>query len=294
MTSLDAQIELVPPALVVTAAKGAVEIRGGRGHVTTEALRELWRARDVLGAFALRQVKVKYKQAIVGIGWAVVQPVTAALLFALFLGNFTHIESEGVAYVVFALAGTVAWTYFATATIHSMDSLVIDQALLRKVYFPREVLPIASILSALVDFVPALATVMVACAIVGIEPSLAWLAVPVPLLLLMLAALAMGLALSAVNIYYRDVRMVLPFVLQLGLFVSPVVFSLDVIPAKWRTAYAVVNPVAAAIDGLRRTLVHQTWPDPTITLLALAWCLVLVAAAYALFKRLERGFADRI
>jgi ABC-type polysaccharide/polyol phosphate export permease len=281
----------VPVAPRVSAV---VEVRGGPGRVSAESFRELWQFRDVLAAFAVRQVKVKYKQAAIGIGWALVQPITSALLFALFLGHFTHVGSEGVPYIVFALAGTVAWTFFSTATSHSMESLVGDQTLLRKVYFPREVLPLAAVLAALVDFVPALATAAAGCWIAGIAPSAAWLALPLPLVLLALTALGLGLGLSALNVYYRDVRYVLPFVLQLGLFATPVVFSLSVVPAEWRTPYAVANPVAAAVDGLRRIVVHQTWPDMRVTVLALAWSLLLVAGGYVLFKRLERGFSDRV
>jgi lipopolysaccharide transport system permease protein len=271
-----------------------VEIHGGHGSASIASLRELRRFRDVLGAFVLRHVKVKYKQAALGVGWAVVQPVASALLFAVFLGHYAHIGSEGVSYVVFALAGTVAWSYFSSAAGQSMESLVADQTLLRKVYFPREILPLAAVIAALVDFLPALATVLVAAAIAGIGPSLAWLALPLPLLLLALTALGLGFALSAVNVYYRDVRYVLPFLLQLGLFASPVVFSLSVVPEPWRTVYAALNPVAAAIDGLRRTIIHQTWPDMTQTLLALGWATLLVGGGYWLFKRLERGFSDRI
>jgi lipopolysaccharide transport system permease protein len=271
-----------------------IEIRGGSGRASIGSLRELWRFRDVLAAFAVRQVKVKYKQAAIGISWALVQPVASALMFALFLGHFTHVGSEGVPYIVFVLAGTAAWSFFSTATGHSMESLVGDQMLLRKVYFPREVLPLAAVLAALVDFVPALATAAVACAVAGIAPSVAWIALPLPLLLLALTALGLGLGLSALNVYYRDVRYALPFVLQLGLFATPVVFSLAVVPAQWRTLYAVINPVAAAVDALRRILVHQTWPDLRVTLLALVWSLLVVGLGYTLFKRLERGFSDRV
>jgi lipopolysaccharide transport system permease protein len=269
-------------------------IEGGPGRGGLAALRELALYGDVISAFAVRHVKVKYKQAVVGIGWAVIQPVVAALLFALFLGHFAKIGSEGEPYILFALAGTVSWSCFSTAASSSVESLVTDQMLLRKVYFPREVLPIASVLAALVDFLPALCTVLVVAALDGVYPALSWVALPVPLLLIGLSALAFGIGLSGLNVYYRDVRYVLPFVLQLGLFVSPVVFSVRVVPARWRTLYEAINPMSAAIDSMRRIVVHRAWPQWTPTLLALAWLLVLLAATYSLFKRLERGFADRV
>ncbi len=278
----------------LAADRSVLEVSGGPGRVGLDSFRELWQFRDVLGAFALRHVKVKYKQAAVGIGWAVIQPVATALLFAVFLGRLAHVPSEGVSYIVFALAGMACWTYFASASTGAMESLVTEQTILRKVYFPREVLPLAVVAAALVDLAPAIATAGVAAAIAGIYPSLAWLALPLPLALLVLPALALGLGLSALNVYYRDVRYVLPFVIQLGLFASPVVFPLALVPERWRTLYSIVDPVAPAIDGVRRIIIHQTWPDVPVTLAALAWSLVLVAVGYTLFKRLERGFSDRV
>jgi lipopolysaccharide transport system permease protein len=239
-------------------------------------------------------VKVKYKQAAIGIGWAVIQPVAAASVFAVFLGRYAGIASEGVPYLLFALAGMVAWTYFSTAAGTAMESLVTDQALLRRVYFPREVLPLAYVAAALVDFLPALATLVIAALFYGVVPGVAWLAIPLPVVVLVVTAAAVGVGLSGVNVYYRDVRYALPFVLQLGLFASPVVYSLQAVPGSWRDVYAIANPVAAAVDGLRRTVVHGTWPDWLLTVGALAWSLTLLVLAYTLFKRLERGFSDRV
>jgi lipopolysaccharide transport system permease protein len=271
-----------------------VEVRGGPGGLSRETFVEDWQFREVLWAFVVRHIKVKYKQAAVGVGWAVVQPVLSALLFALFLGKLAKIPSEGVPYLLFALAGMIAWTYFSTAAGSAMDSLVTDQALLRKVYFPREILPLASVGAALVDLAVGLMTLVVAAALFGILPSLAWLALPLPLLLLIITATALGLGLSALNLYYRDVRYALPFVLQLGLFASPVVYPLALVPPAWRTLYEILNPVAAAIDGLRRITVHQTAPDWGITIGALIWSVILLIGAAFLFKRLERSFSDRV
>jgi lipopolysaccharide transport system permease protein len=270
-----------------------VEVRGGPGKLSAESMVELWHFREVLWAFVVRHLKVKYKQAAVGIGWSVVQPVFSAVLFAIFLGRLASIPSEGVPYLLFALAGMTAWTFFSGAAGSAMESLVTDQALLRKVYFPREILPIAAIGAGLVDLLIALVTVLVAAALFGIWPSLAWLALPLPLLLLIISATALGLGLSALNVYYRDVRYTLPFVMQLGLFVSPVVYPLGLVPPAWRTLYAIANPVAAAIDGLRRIVLHQSAPDWGITLGALIWSLVLLVGGAFLFKRLEKSLADR-
>jgi lipopolysaccharide transport system permease protein len=277
-----------------TEEKPVLDVTGGRGRLSRESLRELWIFREVLWAFAVRQVKVKYKQAAVGVGWAVLQPVVSAALFALFLGRFAGVASEGVPYLLFALAGMVPWMYFSSAGSSAMESLITDQALLRKVYFPRDILPLAAVGAGLVDFGPGLLTLLVAAGLYGIAPSVAWLALPLPILILILAAAALGLGLSGLNVYYRDVRYALPFVLQIGLIVSPVVYSLDAIPEQWRTTYAILNPLAAAIDGVRRIVTHRAWPDMGITFGALAWSAFLLLLAYALFKRLERGFSDRV
>lgn len=271
-----------------------MEFRGGPGRVSGDSFRELWAFREVLWAFLLREAKVKYKQAVVGIGWAVLQPVLSAALFAVFLGRLAGVPSEGAPYLVFALTGMVAWTFFSGASGTAIESLVGDQALLRKVYFPREVLPLAAIGAGLIDFAPGLLTLTVAAALYGIAPGASLLALPLPLLLLAISATALGLGLSAVNVYYRDVRYVMTFALQVGLFVSPVVYPLEVIPLGWRRVYAIVNPVASAIDGLRKIVIHRTWPDLATTLGALAWAFALLVLAYVVFKRLERGFSDRV
>ena len=274
--------------------KPEFEVTGGRGRISLQGVRELWQFREVLGAFVVRQVKVRYKQAALGVGWAVLQPMLAALVFALFLGRLAHLKSEGAPYMAFALAGTVCWSFFSGAAGGAMDSIVTDQAILRKVYFPREIFPLAAVLASLLDIVAGLCTFAVTALALGLRPHLALLALPVPILLLVLTSLALGLGLSAVNVYYRDVRYVLPFVFQLGIFVTPVIYSLSVVPGHWRTPYEVLNPLAAAIDGLRRIALHGTWPQLMPTVLAFAWALLLAAGALSLFKRLERGFADRI
>jgi lipopolysaccharide transport system permease protein len=283
--------EARPPS---TQEKPLLEVAGGPGGASRESLRELWIFREVLSAFVVRQVKVKYKQAAVGIGWSIIQPVLAAAIFALFLGKLARVASEGSPYLLFALAGMVGWMYFSGAASMAMESLIADQALLRKVYFPREVLPLAAVGACLVDFLSALATLIVAALLYGVAPAVSWLALPLPLLLLALSAAAFGLGLSGLNVYYRDVRYALPFVLQLGLFASPVVYSLSAVPGTWRTAYAIFNPLAAAIDALRRIVIHQAWPDFVVSFAALGWVSALLVVAYVLFKRLERGFSDRV
>jgi lipopolysaccharide transport system permease protein len=270
-----------------------LEIVGGPGRLSRESFHELWHFREVLWAFVLRQVKVRYKQAAIGVGWAIIQPVLAALVFALFLGRYSNVSSEGVPYLLFALAGMAGWSYFSSATALASESLVTNQALLRKIYFPREVLPLSAVLAGVLDLVLAFGVLVVATFAYGIGPAPSWALAPLPLLLLLVAAAALGNGLSAINVYYRDVRYALPFILQLGLFASPIAYPLGVVPGSWRTPYAILNPVAAATDSLRRIVVHGRWPDFPILLASLGWSSFLLLSSYAFFKRLERGFSDR-
>jgi lipopolysaccharide transport system permease protein len=276
------------------APKPVLEVTGGPGGITLESFRELLAFREVLWAFTVRQVKIRYKQMALGVGWAVLQPVLAAAIFALFLGRFTGLGSEGVPYLVFALAGMVVWTYFSTAAGNGANSLLANDSMLRKLYFPREILPLSAVVASLVDLIPGLVVLAVVAGLYGYAPSVAWVALPLVPVVLVLFAAAFSLGFSAVNVYYRDVKYVLPFVLQVGLFASPVVYSLDTVPAAWRNVYATLNPVAAAIDAVRRIMLHGEWPLWTPTLCAIAWSLLLIVVTITLFKRLERGFADRI
>jgi lipopolysaccharide transport system permease protein len=269
-------------------------VEGGPGRLSFESLRELWLFREVYSAFVVRAVKVRYKQAAVGIGWAVVQPIVSAVLFTIVLSRVAHVASDGTPYLLFALAGFAGWTYFAAGASASMEALVSDQVLLRKVYFPREILPFATGTASLVDLVPGVVCVAIAAAFYGIYPTWSWLLLPLPILLLLITSWALGLSVSALNVYYRDVRYVLPFLLQLGMIASFVIVPLSKIPASWRTEYAVLNPVATAIDDFRLILLHGSLPWGTATAGAFGVAFGLMIAAFFLFKRLERGFADRV
>lgn len=277
------------------AARPVVEISPERRPLSVASLRELWDFREVLWAFGVRAVKVKYKQAAIGVGWALVQPILAALIFALVFGRIAKLPTGvDTPYLLFALAGMTCWTYVNTALATSSESLVTDQTLLRKVYFPREVIPLGSIGAALVDFGPALAVLVAVAALFGEWPAPSWITLPVLVLILVATAAALGLILSALNVYYRDVRYAVPFLLQLGLFGSAVIFPLSLLDEPWETIYGIANPVAGAIDGVRRAVTDAEWPDPLITAGALAWSIVLLVVMYGAFKRLERSFGDRV
>jgi len=257
-------------------------------------VRELWQFRDVLAAFVARQLRVRYKQAVVGAGWVLLQPLASAAIFALFLGRYAHVKSEGTPYLLFALGGTAAWGYFSGAATTGSESLVANQNLLRKIYFPREILPLTAVVSGLVDLAIGLGVLVIVTFLYGISPTVAWVALPLPVLILAAFASAFALGLSSLNIYYRDVRYVLPFLIQFGLFASPIAYPLSAIPASWRNAYAILNPVGGAVDAVRRIVIHGDWPNPVTAFGALGWSLCLAVLTYALFKRLERGFSDRV
>jgi lipopolysaccharide transport system permease protein len=250
--------------------------------------------RHVLVGFVGREIKVRYKQTAIGIGWAVLQPIIAAVIFALFLGRLAHVASEGVPYLLFVLSGMVVWTYFSTTLNLAALSLFTNQSLLRKVYFPREILPLYGVLAGLVDLVPGLAVLICVTLLYGVWPTAAWLLLPLPLLIALVTSAGLGILLSALNVYYKDVRYALPFFLQVALFATPVVYSLSVVSEPWRSIYAVLNPMAAAVDGTRSIIAHGDVPDLAITFGALAWSLALLVFGYAQFKRLERSFSDRV
>ena len=271
-----------------------LEVNANGQTITRGTAFELWEFRHVLTAFVAREIKVRYKQTAIGIGWAFLQPVLAAAIFAVFLGRVAHVTSEGLPYLLFALAGTVVWTYFSSALNLAAQSVVQNQMLVRKIFFPREILPLYAVLATIVDLVPGLVVLAVVAAYYDVYPSATWLLLPIPVLIGALAAAGFGIILAAINVYYRDVRYALPFVLQIGLFASPVVYSLSSLSARTRTVYGILNPVAAAIDGVRRVVLHHEAPIWSLTLGALAWSFILAAGGYILFKRLERSFADRL
>jgi homopolymeric O-antigen transport system permease protein len=275
-------------------APAVVEVRGGPGRLDRAAFAELSAFREVLWAFIVRSVKVKYKQATVGVGWAVHQPVLSAAVFSLVLGHFAKVPRDGVTAPVFFLCGMVPWTYFSGATGQAMESVIRDAALVRKVYFPREILPISSVAAALVDLLPGIVVLAIVASLYGYTPGIEWIALPLPVLLLITTALACGLLPAALNVFYRDVRLALPFFLQVGLFASAVIYPISQISQPWRSVWGIANPVVTAIDSVRRIVAHGQWPQPGMVAGALGWSLILLVASYWGFKRMERSFADRV
>jgi lipopolysaccharide transport system permease protein len=255
-------------------------------------LRELWAYRELLYFFIWRDLKVRYKQTVFGALWAIIQPLLLMVVFTLFLGRINGIAPSGVPYAIFAFSGLVPWTLFAGSLGGSAGSLVSASNLLQKVYFPRLLLPAAAIGSQVVDFVIAMGVLVLLMLYFGFVPTLAALWI-VPLTALALAtALAVGIGLSAINVRYRDVRYAVPFLIQVWLFATPVVYSANLIPEQFQALYR-LDPMVGVIEGFRWALLGVGGPPPLGSLaVSVAITAAILVTGVAYFRRVERSFAD--
>jgi len=256
-------------------------------------LGELWAYRELLYFFIWRDVKVRYKQTVIGVAWVVLQPLLTMGVFTLFFGRLAKLPSDGLPYPVFYFTALVPWTYFATA-LQSCTNVVVDnQRVITKVYFPRLVLPISPVLAGLVDFAIGFVVMLVVIAAYGMRPTAAALWLPAFLLLAMLTALGVGLWMAALNALYRDVRYIVPFLMQFWMFASPVAYPSSLVPQRYRWLYG-LNPMAGVIDGFRWALTgHGQPPGPQIAA-SLAAVLVILFGGLLFFQRMEGAIADRV
>ena len=256
-------------------------------------LREVWAYRELLYFFVWRDVKIRYKQTAIGVLWVILQPVLNMLVFTLFFGRLAKLPSDGLPYPVFYFAALVPWTYFATSLTSTTNIVVENQNVITKVYFPRLILPISSVLSGLVDFAIGFVVLAIFCFSYGIRPALTALWLPVLLLLALFTALGVGLWLSALNALYRDVRYVIPFVISFWMFASPVAYASSLVPARWRWLYG-LNPMAGVIDGFRWAITGRG-QAPSLLLLASASAVAFVLlGGVFFFNRMETTIADRV
>ncbi len=251
----------------------------------------LWRYRELLVFYAIRDIKVRYKQTALGALWAVLQPLTMMLVFSIFFGNLAGVPSDGKAYPIYAFCALLPWQLFSYAVTQSSNCLIQDAQVLRRVDFPRLVLPFASVIAGLVDFAIAFAILVVLMVVYGVTPSWSLAALPVLVLLTVLASLAVGLWLSALNVRYRDVRYAIPFLVQLWLFATPVAYSSSLIPEAWRTVYG-LNPMVGVVDGFRWALVDGPVPSLGVMTMSVVVTTVLFVGGLFYFRRMERTFAD--
>ena len=282
-----------PPLAPVARAARTVRVEPTRGFGRLLAPGELWLFRDVAVQIAARDVKVRYRQTVLGAVWAVLQPVGTMVVFSLFFGRLAHLSSEGSSYALFSLAGLVPWTYFSTCVLLGSDSLVSNGPLVSKVYFPRIFIPTGVAVAGLVDFTIAFAILLVIAGFLGTWPSVALLAVPLLVLVTVAAALGVSSALSALNVKYRDVRYVVPFATQLWLFATPIAYPSTLLRDPWRTV-AAINPMTGVVEGFRWAVLGSPAAPWTLIAVSAASAAVLLVAGLLYFDRVERRFADII
>lgn len=253
--------------------------------------RELWAYRELLSFFIWRDVKVRYKQTVIGAGWAIIQPFFTMVIFSLFFGLLAKIPSESLPYPIFYYSALLPWTYFAGALHNSTNTMIEHQRVITKIYFPRLILPLSAVLSGLLDFGIAFTLLIGMMVFYGIVPTPAILLLPLFLLLAVATALGAGLWLSALNAIYRDVRYAVPFLVQVWMFASPVVYPSSLIPERWRWLYG-LNPMAGVIEGFRWALTGQGQPPGPLLLVSAGAVLLLVIGGLLYFRRMEGTIAD--
>jgi lipopolysaccharide transport system permease protein len=254
-------------------------------------LRAIWQYRELLYFLIWRDVKVRYKQTAIGIGWTILQPLMTMLLFTIVFGTFANIPSDGLPYPVFTYAALLPWTYFAQAFGRSGISLVGNANLISKVYFPRLMIPLAAALAPMVDFVFSFAILMGLMGWFGITPTWGTLALPLFLLLAVLTSVAVGLWLAPLNVKYRDVGHTIPFLIQFWMYASPVAYPVSLVPEQWRLLYS-LNPMAGVIEGFRWALLGQASPDFMVMAISAAMVAALLFGGMLYFQRMEETFAD--
>jgi len=252
--------------------------------------REIWQYRELLYFLTWRDVKVRYKQTLLGLVWVVLQPLLMTLIFTVFLGRVLRVPSNNIPYPLFAYAGLMVWSFFATATATVGNSLVTNAHLITKVFFPRVLIPISSVLGRLVDLVVAFVILIVLMIYYRVHMSISLLTVPFLVFLLASFTLGLGMWLAAVNIKYRDVALAIPVLLQLGMFITPVVYPLSLVPPKWQLIYS-LNPMVGIVEGLRTALFNLPFDTLSLTISIVVSVLLFLYGSYV-FRRREAHFAD--
>ena len=269
------------PVYHIEPSKGWVSLR----------LHEILEYRELLYFLTWRDIKVRYKQTILGIAWAIIQPLFSMVIFSLFFGRLAKIPSDNIPYPIFSFAALVPWTFFANGLSQSSNSLVINANLIKKVYFPRLIIPISTVISGIVDFFLAFLVLIGMMIAYEIYPTTTVIWLPLLLLLALITSLGAGLWFTALNVQFRDVRFAIPFVVQAWFFATPIVYPSGLLDEPWRTLYG-INPMAGVIEGFRWALLGaETQPGTMLFVSTLVAILLLVSGAFY-FRRLEKTFAD--
>ncbi|MFH1919419.1 MAG: ABC transporter permease [Planctomycetota bacterium] len=253
--------------------------------------KELWQYRELFWFLAARDIKVRYKQTALGASWAIIQPFFTMVVFSIFFGRLAKMPSDGLPYPLFSFCALLPWQMFSHALTQSSNSLVTEQRLISKVYFPRLLVPLASVSSATVDFAVAFLMLLAMMAWYGVYPGWAALALPFFVLLALASALAVGVWLSALNVHYRDFRYTIPFLTQLWMFLTPVAYPSSLVPERWRWLYG-VNPMAGVVEGFRWALLGNASVSVPLLSASVVAVLFLLASGLVFFRRTEKTFAD--
>ena len=283
------KLAIDPGEATITQAMPPFIVRPGGGW-TSLGLRELWEYRELLYFLVWRDIKVRYKQTILGGAWAIIQPFFMMIVFSLFFGLLARVPSDGLPYPVFTFCALLPWQLFAHALSESSNSLVANERLITKVYFPRLVVPLSAVLGGLVDFAIAFVVLLAMIAYYGLTLHLAVLTLPLLVLLAVMTAFGVGLWLSALNVQYRDVRYTLTFLTQFWMFSTPIAYPSSIVPQRWRLLYG-LNPMAGVVEGFRWALLGTQPPGPMLAVSVVAVIVILVGGLYY-FRRMEETFAD--
>jgi lipopolysaccharide transport system permease protein len=267
-----------------------IRIEPSRGWVSLR-LGDLWKFRELVFFLIWRDVKVRYKQTLLGACWAVIQPLSTMVVFSLFFGHLAKMPSDGMPYPIFSYAALVPWTFFATGLNQSSNCLVGNANVIKKVYFPRLAMPLSAVFSGMVDFVPAFLVLLCMMLYYNVLPTINVLWLPLFLLLALCTSLGVGVWFSALNVQYRDVRYIVPFLTQLWMFSTPIAYPSSLLSEPWRTLYG-LNPMVGVVEGFRWALLGaQTAPGPVIAASGLVALALLISGMFY-FRRMERTFAD--
>lgn len=292
---MDRRKDLTEPNLTGQASIPVLLLRPAKGWQAID-FKELWHYRELLWILGLRDIRVRYKQTALGAGWAILQPVASMIVFTIFFGRLAGLGLRiegGIPYEIYTFTALLPWQLFANCVTRAGNSVVNSQGLISKVYLPRLIVPVATMASSVVDFLVASAVLVAMMFWYGVVPGPAVLLLPVFVLLALTAAIATSLWLAALDVEYRDVRFVIPFLVQLWMFLSPVVYPSSLVPARWRWLYG-LNPMAGVIDGFRWAVLSAADPPgPALAVSVVATTVLLVGGLYY-FRRMERTFADLI
>lgn len=279
-----------PTPLAIDLDTGLMVIEPRHGWAIVN-LREVWLHRELLFFMIWRDVKVRYKQTVVGAAWAVLQPLLTMVVFSIIFGRLVGVPSDGIPYPVFAFAALLPWTFFAAALTRSGNSLVTSANLISKVYFPRIIVPTASVLSALVDFAIAFLVLLAMMVYFGLLPGVSLLALPVFLVIAILTATAFGIWLAALNVKYRDIGYIIPFLTQFWLFVTPVAYPSSIVPDRWQLVYG-LNPMVGVVDGFRLSLLNQSNVSVPAIVVSTLVVVAILFTGLVYFQRVEDELAD--